>query len=195
LIVGAFLVLMVIYQMGRSSGIRSVSESVERTAAVLTEQPVVKPAIQIGRPGNAPVVGRPGNATGVNSQSSRRTPELIVQPSNGNPAIRVPLTNLSEDKLASDPPRVIETVPVVRPERVVETPPVLQATSVYDRRPSGVPSKPSELGVLPLKPLEPVSVGVAATVPVTYRQVSPKAQNVPAIPVKAPVLCDCGKVH
>ena len=257
LILGAGIVLMVVYQSGRSSGFNSARES-------LPERPAVSPEV------SQPVVARPSNSA---PRTYRRIPlegeslperpavspevsqPVAARPSNSAPRTyrRIPLEGESVPSVSPDTvqqPRVVPRnggtdiaipaeSPVVPRARMVETVPIgpvlspqvprsAPANSVYERlspvdcvcgpdcpsgcncgcghgqssvlqvglragQPSAGSARPSEVGLIPLQPLQPVSVGQPGVVPATYRQ--PVSKSSGTVSVRSASTCDCGKEH
>ena len=113
--------------------------------------------------------------------------------------VSVPVSQSQPVKVAkpAKPPTVAAAVQQSLPV-VIETPSVQALSgSAYDRRPA--PTKSSELGLIPLQPLEPVPVSVHAealpkmNIPsvATFRP----GMQLPMLQVRSPSECDCGKEH
>ena len=200
-IIGAAAILMIVYQSGRSSGIRSMLETVERAATA----PATAPGTAPGTAANPQPVNSQPDARHI--QRSPRSLENNTEPTNGGrPANTVP-EHLARP--ASLPPRenpAVRTPAQIGTPDSATTPATVPAASTFDRRSTAPPpginqsgnqpgTKPSETGILSLQPLQPYTAPVPVPVRTTPASV-PATATVPVLPnVRTPVLCDCGKVH
>lgn len=183
-VVGVGVVLFLVYQSGRSSGVRSVVESqsvvpaVPRDAAApRRREQSVRNAGTNSQPVALPGVVQSTGQPGVDGQSSRAR-RFVEVPSSGTDG--VPLVDSPVQEL----PRPVTFSPVGTPviqqsytgSPVTNVPYSAPVNSVYDRRSAAVvPVKPSESGLQPLAPLQPVPAPAARSV-LTFD-------------------CDCGKAH
>ena len=197
-IIGAAAILMIVYQSGRSSGIRSMLETVERAATAPTA------AVPTAAANPQPVNSQPDARHIQRSPRSLETNEASAN--GGRPANTVP-EHLARP--ASLPPRenpAVRTPAQIGTPDSATTPATTSAASTFDRRSTAPPTginqsgtKPSETGILSLQPLQPYTAPVPATAPKTLPTPVPVGTTpatVPVLPnVRTPVLCDCGKVH
>ena len=217
LILGAGIVLMVVYQSGRSAGVNSARESSP-----------VRPAVS--QPAARPSNSAPRTYRRIPLEGESVPPNTVPQPHVVSRNVVTDIAIPTESPVASRA-RVIETVPI-GPVQSSQVPRFAAVNSVYEHRsqvncacgpdcpsgcncgcghgrspvlqagfgtgqPSGGSARPSEVGLIPLQPLQPVSVGQSGVVQATYRQASsPGVGAVPArVPVRSAVTCDCGKEH
>ena len=197
-ILGVCAVLAIVYQTGRSSGVRSMSESIERLAVQPQERPTVSALPE------QKLADRPANSTASAGRTThRRIPEVAVQPSDSTPPVAIARPGNVPEHLttpASLPRRSVESGPpsglvpsVIASADPSQVPHSVPAHSVYDRRSTA--ARPSDVGLMPLQPLAPLPA--AGVIPATYRQTAPP-QGVPATTFKPATVkpaCDCGKIH
>jgi hypothetical protein len=208
-------VLGSVYNAGHNSGVRSaaepqVQESVQVTADSQRVQP--RPVKKAVAPRPAPVV-EPVDDWSIPA-GTRVAPKIAKPMVDPNTPLRIPKQDVQLDWDAAVP-RVIETedgvmsameVPVVRQPVLAPAP----TRSVYDRRPEGssmsLPIKLSELGAVPLAPLQPLEPASVYPQPqpvrTTFKEpVLPSVQSMPSTRIVSPIRitssaeCDCGKQH
>ena len=216
-LIGGAIVLFVVYQMGHSSGSRSAVESESR--ANVTHHTPAEPAADPPRPRN---VSTNANQRENNAQRVRHQAIPLDSPQ-GVPANR-PVQNrpaVPANRPAQNRPVVQHRVVQVETEQLptlIETtappsshelrpPPI---NSVYEQRSQGTPANISEMGLMPLQPLEPATVypGTTPVTRTTFRQptspalapVLPSARPAtpaPAAHVVSPLTlkCNCGTDH
>ena len=184
-IVGAAIILTIVYQSGRSSGIHSMSETVERSAAappvvappVVASQERVAPQPPLNIPFPAPqresqpprselVATRTVNSSGDAQQ------QRVARPTNIPEHLTAPASLPPRTSESGPPPGLVPSViGTIDPTQVPLPAPV---DSVYDRRspeavtqtglsiarqPSSGSARPSETGLIPLRPLAPIPAG------------------------------------
>jgi hypothetical protein len=187
-------VLGMVYQMGRNSGIHSLDGPVshpvvgDRQSPPVVEQPVAVAKQSSGTPDRALPDPKP--------LAVRQSPPAVV----AKPVTSPERSLETVVKSQLQPPKVVVTRQVSKPVIPVENVASASGRSVYDRR-----DKPSSLGLMPLAPLS--SSERAAVYPGSSRQpvfapvFPPVDQSAPAVRSLSPVRitssaeCDCGKQH
>ena len=173
----AGIALIIVYQSGRSSGIRSVTESLERSAVTPQEAPRTNiPPTRQESPAASPETPRPAPNRAANPQPADRPASQNRAAANISASVIPP----SQAIPSGPPPLLPSAIAPADPGQIPHPAPVF---SIYERQPPPAGSvRPSELGLMPLAPLEPL--------PATFQQTSPAPVRSPV-----PVLCDCGVIH
>jgi hypothetical protein len=183
--------LVFAYQSGRSSGVRSVMEiSSERVASPAVESISVVSLDQV--PAAPRAVVRPSAA---DRRESVGDVEFLpaVLPSAPEPVV---VRRAASSSTASSPARVVESVPpagllpeVIGAVDMSQNPIPAPVRSVYDRHDGSTGFvRASELGLLPLSPLEPLTIPLPGAV-------QPAAPRTTFRETPGVVRCDCGVVH
>lgn len=205
IILGAGIILSLVYQSGRSAGIRLALEShseIQATAAsslAPASEPTPKTAAETQTPTKTPPQrvrtaakpqSSPANTPRQPQPATREFADIPLPKTSNSPA------QLYQTREIAKPPKIIETgellEPVIPPSSVPLHPAPIN--SVYHNRPSTFTTKPSEMGLIPLQPLKPLSEPLTIPAPVQIRTLptpSPATTYRPA--TKA--TCDCGKAH
>jgi hypothetical protein len=215
-------VLGVVYNMGRNSGVRSAMES---TPALVKNVPSARLANSSSSPVKPPV---PRSTTSPPAKTKVSKPVSSLPQPVVKPVIETLDVDLPEDLevqsirevpvmrgpdgkiLRSSDGRIVESTAmsgVVKP--VTYSSSYLPATnvpspapiqSIYDRR--SVPAKASELGAVPLSPLQPLEPAVvypgSQPVRTTFKEpvLAPTfPQSSSPIRITLSTECDCGKEH
>jgi len=175
-VLGAGFALFVVYQMGYSSGSRSTVESHHDIHSVVesSHAPIIVPVPQ----SEVVPLAKPQMAPVVPSAPAR------VIETVSNPVVQ----NVASEKLAgyTGPPATNVPYPV-------------SSNSVYERR-LGL-EKPSEVGLMPLRPLESIPEPLRIPAPVDVGRPSSTSQPAATyrplsfIEVRSSSECDCGKEH
>ena len=209
-VVIAGIVLLIVYQSGRSSGVRSTlvydgSQSENVTVPIPSEPVAERPSSNASSP--RPTVRR-----------SESSPEGVRTVPLDHPAVQEYLAKQASDRAqrAAERPSSVPVVASAAPARVIETGPPsglipevigpvdLAAAplpaplfSVYDRVPSsGGSARASELGAMPLTPLQPLAIPTLAPSVAPVPVLRPVSSSAP-LPAPSSVRrsCDCGVVH
>jgi len=172
-LIGGAVVLFIVYQFGHSSGSRSVVESESR--ANVTHPTPAEPAADQPRPRNASTNANQSrnNAQRIqhqripldssevvptNRQAQNRPAVPANRPAQNRPVVQRRVVQVETEQL----PTLIETT-APPSSHELRPPPV---NSVYEQRSQGIPANISEMGLMPLQPLEPATV-YPGTTPVT----------------------------
>ena len=203
-------VLVIAYQSGRSSGIRSAMDSNDRPVAAPQTRsagestPTYRQQSLAAQSGAQRVVNYPAATM---PEVPRVSPD---RPANSRPVERAAAPQnrpAPPDRPAASPPTgpppglVPSVVVPADPSQVPHPAPV---NSIYDRRSPGVfqaglgtsgAVRASQVGMLPLEPLRPLEPSHPGLVGTMSQSPSPDLRIVPVVPASPIVVCDCGVVH
>jgi len=174
------IILFVVYQSGRSAGIRSMSETVERMAPA--SQTICRAVPQeVSTSAITPTLRPPAQ-----NRSAASSPGESV-------SIPVPAIPVQRVVAPGPPPGLVPSV--IAPADPGQVPYPAPIFSIYENRSPHGSARASELGLMPLQSLESLPAAPPAMPRTTFRQDIP--QVTPPVPVRSPVpmLCDCGVVH
>jgi hypothetical protein len=211
LIIGAGIVLVIAYQSGRSSGVRSAMEFPPPMTNMIT--PVDSSgAVPLVPPTATPVratVNFPPAALPESQIPATRHQRIPLEPPTDPPggairpaqirptAMTTPLPDNSPARIGIPTHSPVDTL-LRPPQRMIETGPATVFQTGHNN--GQIATRPSQTGLMPLEPLPTIPPGASSTSatqrqPVTQRQPAAAPQLAPLVPVRSISTCDCGVAH